>query len=201
MSKKTVLVAGGAGFIGSHLCKTLVDRGNFVIALDNLSSGSKKNLAGLQGNKKFKFIKGDVRRPPSVKAGEIYHLASLASPPSFQKFPLEIFEANVLGCLNLLRLAKKSGARFLFASTSEVYGNPLVHPQAENYWGNVNPVGLRSCYDESKRAGEALCMDFRRQFGVDAKIVRIFNTYGPHMDSQDGRVVSILLSKLCAASR
>ena len=194
---KAVLVAGGAGFVGSHLCDYLIARGSFVICFDNLSSGSKKNIAHLLKNPKFKFIKGDITNSGSVaglakfgKIEKIYHLASLASPPHYQKDPLGTWKANTLGTLNLLELARKEKAKFLFASTSEIYGDPLKHPQTEGYRGNVNPVGVRSCYDESKRAGETLCMDYYRKFGLGIKIVRIFNTYGPRMATNDGRVVS-----------
>ena len=197
ISKKTILVAGGAGFVGSHLCEALIKRGAKVIALDNLSTGNKKNIAHLLKHPNFKFIKGDVcdltltpspRQEREIK--EIYHLASPASPPHYQKDPIGTWKANVVGTLNLLELARRQRSKFLFASTSEIYGDPKEHPQKETYWGNVNPVGLRSCYDESKRAGETLCMDYIRVHQLDVKIVRIFNTYGPRMDKKDGRVVS-----------
>ena len=190
MRGKTILVAGGAGFVGSHLCARLVGAGSRVVCLDNLITGRKANIKPLFDKANFKFLRGDVAKPLSLKVHEIYHLASAASPPHYQRRPIETFKANVLGALNLLELAKKHRAKILLASTSEIYGDPLVHPQTERYWGNVNPVGIRSCYDESKRAAETLFMDFRRSFGVDAKIARIFNTYGPNMDSRDGRVVS-----------
>jgi UDP-glucuronate decarboxylase len=190
MPSKKILVAGGAGFVGSNLCAYLVKRGYSVFCLDNLSSGRKANINNLLKFKNFKFIKADVVKPVNLKVHEIYHLASLASPPFYQKFPIATWQANTLGTLNLLKLAKKNKAKFLFASTSEVYGDPKIHPQTESYWGNVNPVGIRSCYDESKRAGESLAMDFYRQFKTQIKIVRIFNTYGPHMSEKDGRVVS-----------
>jgi len=198
LKKKTILVAGGAGFIGSHLCDVLLTQGHFVIALDNLITGSRKNIAHLAKHKRFKFIKADVSKVTKIKADEIYHLASPASPPYFQKYAIEIFKANIWGAYNLLELAKKNKARMLFASTSEVYGQPLQHPQKETYFGNVNTVGIRSCYDESKRAAEALCMDYHRKFGVDLKIIRIFNTYGPRMFKNDGRVVSNFITQALA---
>ena len=188
--KKNILVAGGAGFIGSHLCKTLLEKHNKVFCLDNLSTGRKENIEKLLPNPDFKFLKKDVCLPINLKTCEIYHLASPASPPHYQKDPIGTFKANVLGTMNLLNLARKNKAKFLFASTSEIYGDPLVHPQPESYWGNVNSIGVRSCYDESKRAGETLCADYFRVYGVEAKIIRIFNTYGPNMDPKDGRVVS-----------
>lgn len=190
---KRILVAGGAGFVGSHLCDYLIARGHFVMALDNLATGSRKNITHLSKHPRFKFIKADVINPVNIKADEIYHLASPASPPYFQKNSLAIFKANIWGTYNLLQLTKKNRARFLFASTSEVYGQPLEHPQKETYFGNVNPVGIRACYDESKRAAETLCMDYHRKFGTEIKIVRIFNTYGPRMDKNDGRVISNFL--------
>ena len=176
--------------MGSHLCEFLVAHGDFVIALDNLSTGNKKNIGALLKYKNFRFINADVLKPLSTEVDEIYHLASPASPRYYQKDPIGTWKANTLGTLNLLELAKRKKAKFLFASTSEVYGDPTAHPQTEGYWGNVNPVGIRSCYDESKRAGESLCMDFRRFNKLDIKIVRIFNTYGPRTDKNDGRVVS-----------
>jgi UDP-glucuronate decarboxylase len=203
---KTVLVAGGAGFIGSNLCEFLISRGNWVIALDNLSTGNIVNLKFLIKHPKFRFIKKNIinlSRPLGTlprfwgggKLNEIYHLASPASPPRYQKLEIATWQANTLGTLNLLELAKQHKAKFLFASTSEVYGDPKVHPQTESYWGNVNPVGIRACYDESKRAGESLVMSYVRQFKLEAKVVRIFNTYGPKMDSNDGRVVSNFINQ------
>ncbi|MBI5530063.1 MAG: SDR family oxidoreductase [Candidatus Doudnabacteria bacterium] len=188
--KKTVLVAGGAGFLGSHLCSALLEAGHNVVCVDNLHTGRKINIKPFLKNPRFIFKVHDVVKPLNLKVSEIYHLASPASPPHYQKNPLATFQANVWGCWNLLELARKNQAKFLFASTSEIYGDPLVHPQTESYWGNVNTIGIRSCYDESKRAGETLCSDFRRMYGVEAKIIRIFNTYGPNMDPDDGRVVS-----------
>lgn len=194
MTKK-IFVAGGAGFLGSHLCAALLKRGNEVVCVDNLVTGQKANLKNFMTNPRFRFIRRDITRPLNLAVAEIYHLASPASPPQYQKHPLATFEANVFGTRNLLRLAIRHGSKLLFASTSEIYGDPLVHPQPENYRGNVNTVGIRSCYDESKRAGETLCADFRRVHGVEAKIVRIFNTYGPNMDASDGRVVSNFITQ------
>ncbi len=200
-NQKTVLVAGGAGFVGSNLCEYLISRGDWVIALDNLSTGNKSNIKHLLEHPRFGFIKCDVTHPSlalPLKGRElyqIYHLASPASPPHYQKEPIATWQANTLGTLNLLELAKQHKAKFLFASTSEVYGDPKVHPQTESYWGNVNPVGIRACYDESKRAGESLVMSYVRQFKLEAKVVRIFNTYGPKMDSNDGRVVSNFINQ------
>lgn len=186
--KKKILVTGGAGFIGSHLVERLIKDGHRVTVIDNLSSGDKNNLRKMP----VKFIYGDVVHLKEVKLpkfDEIYHLASLASPVFYQKYPIETILANFLGTYNLLIEAKKNKSKILFASTSEVYGNPLVHPQNENYWGNVNPIGVRACYDESKRIGETLMTEFYRQYGVEIKIARIFNTYGPRMRSDDGRVI------------
>jgi len=187
---KRVLVAGGAGFVGSHLCDRLILAGHKVVCADNLATGSRWNIRHLSKNKNFIFFRRDVSRPFNIQVDEIYHLASPASPPRYQKDPIGTFKANVLGSLNLLELARHQKAKILLASTSEVYGDPYVHPQTESYWGNVNPVGIRSCYDESKRASETLFMDFHRQYQVQTKIVRIFNTYGPRMAPDDGRVVS-----------
>jgi UDP-glucuronate decarboxylase len=202
INQKTILVAGGAGFVGSNLCEFLISRGNWVIALDNLSTGNIGNLKFLMKHPKFRFVKGDVCKLPLTpslekrgKIKEIYHLASPASPPHYQKDPIATWQANTLGTLNLLELAKQHKAKFLFASTSEVYGDPKVHPQTESYWGNVNPIGLRACYDESKRAGESLVMSYVRHYKLEAKIVRIFNTYGPKMDKNDGRVVSNFINQ------
>lgn len=188
--RKKILVTGGAGFIGSHLCEYLLNQGHKVICFDNLLTGSRENVKSLQGNKNFIFVKSDVIRPYNFKVDEIYNLACPASPFHYQHYPLETFKTSVLGAINALNLAVKTGAKVLQASTSEVYGDPLVHPQEENYWGNVNPVGPRSCYDEGKRAAETVFMDYWRKYGVSVKIVRIFNTYGPKMAPDDGRVVS-----------
>jgi len=183
------LVTGGAGFLGSWLCELLVQRGYEVTCLDNMSSGRRENVKHLKG--KIKVVEGDVTDPPPLqKAGIIFHLASRASPVDFKEHALEILTANSIGTLRMLQLAEKWRARFVFASSSEVYGNPLQHPQREDYWGNVNPIGPRSCYDEGKRFGEALVMAYHRGKGVDVRIARIFNTYGPRMRRDDGRVVS-----------
>lgn len=188
---KRILVTGGAGFLGSHLCKRLVaDPNCTVTAIDNLFTGRMENIQQLMDAKNFTFIQHDVRNPIALEVDEIYHAACPASPPAYQKSPVSTLETCVLGTRNMLRLAQQCGARFLMFSTSEVYGNPLQHPQREDYWGNTNPIGIRSCYDEGKRCGETLCFDFHREFGVDTRVVRIFNTYGPNMDPEDGRVVS-----------
>jgi len=187
---KRILVTGGAGFIGSHLCKKLLEDGNEVICLDNFFTGSLKNIEQLVNNKNFKLIEHDIIEPIDVEVDEIYNLACPASPPHYQFDPVKTMKTSVLGIINMLELAKKYNAKILQASTSEVYGDPQVHPQVETYWGNVNPIGIRSCYDEGKRAAETLITDYRRQYGADTKIVRIFNTYGPNMSPDDGRVVS-----------
>ncbi len=185
-----ILVTGGAGFIGSHLCKRLVREGHEVICLDNLVSGSKKNIASLLSDSRFTFIEGDVTEPIDLKTDRIYNLACPASPVHYQADPVKTFKTSVIGAINMLELARKYGARILQTSTSEVYGNPLEHPQKETYLGNVNPAGIRSCYDEGKRGAETLFFDYHRQYGVDIRVVRIFNTYGPWMAKDDGRVVS-----------
>jgi UDP-glucuronate decarboxylase len=189
MSKR-ILVTGGAGFIGSHLCKRLLDAGNEVLCLDNCFTGSEKNIANLFANKNFEFIRHDVVDPISFEVDQIYNLACPASPVHYQVDPVKTIKTSVLGILNMLDLAKRTNARILQTSTSEVYGDPIEHPQKETYWGNVNPIGVRSCYDEGKRCAEALMMDHHRQYGTDIRIIRIFNTYGPHMQPNDGRVVS-----------
>ena len=184
-----VLVTGGAGFLGSWLCELLVSRGYAVVCLDNMSSGRRKNVEHLEG--KIEVVEGDVANPPTLPRAEIiFHLASRASPADFKEHAIEILKANSLGTFRMLELAEKWGARFVFASSSEVYGNPLQHPQTEEYWGNVNPIGVRSCYDEGKRFGEALCMAYYRTHGLDVRVARIFNTYGPRMRPGDGRVIS-----------
>ncbi|MCX6640803.1 MAG: SDR family oxidoreductase [bacterium] len=185
-----ILVTGGAGFIGSHLCDRLLERGHEVICLDNFYTGSKDNIRHLLGNDHFEMLRHDLIEPILVEVDQIYNLACPASPVHYQYNPVKTIKTNVLGALNMLGLAKRVKARILQASTSEVYGNPLEHPQRESYWGNVNPIGLRSCYDEGKRAAETLMMDYHRQNHVDVRIVRIFNTYGPRMAENDGRVVS-----------
>jgi UDP-glucuronate decarboxylase len=187
---KSILVTGGAGFLGSHLCDRLLNSGNSVICVDNMFTGSKKNIAHLLGNPYFEFIRHDVCFPLYVEVDEIYNLACPASPVQYQLDPVQTTKTSVLGAYNMLGLAKRTGAKILQASTSEVYGDPTVHPQSEEYWGNVNPVGPRSCYDEGKRCAETLFFDYHRMHGVDIKVMRIFNTYGPRMSLDDGRVVS-----------
>ena len=187
---KKVLVTGGAGFLGSHLCDRLVNEGHHVLCVDNYFTGSKKNIEHLLYHKNFEVMRQDVCFPLYVEVDEIYNLACPASPFYYQWDPIQTMKTSVLGSYNLLGLAKRTGAKILQASTSEVYGDPHVHPQPEKYWGNVNPIGIRSCYDEGKRAAETLFMDYYRVQEVRAKIVRIFNTYGPRMAENDGRVVS-----------
>lgn len=185
-----ILVTGGAGFVGSHLCEELVSRGHTVLALDNYYTGSADNLQGLIGHPRFELLLGDIEQPFKVEVDQIYNLACPASPIHYQKDPVKTVRTNILGAINVLDLARKTGARVLQASTSEVYGDPMVHPQTEDYWGHVNPVGVRACYDEGKRAAETLFYDYHRQYGVDVRVARIFNTYGPKMHREDGRVVS-----------
>lgn len=187
---KRILVTGGAGFIGNHLCRRLLNEGNHIICLDNFFTGLKKHIEDMVGNPNFELVEHDIVDPVDIKVDQIYNLACPASPPHYQYDPVKTMKTSVLGIINMLELAKKYNATLLHASTSEVYGNPLVHPQQETYWGNVNPIGIRSCYDEGKRAAETLMMDYHRQYGVDIRIIRIFNTYGPNMDPKDGRVVS-----------
>jgi len=187
---KKILVTGGAGFLGSHLCDRLVNEGHHVLCVDNYFTGSKNNIAHLLDNKNFEVIRQDVCFPLYVEVDEIYNLACPASPFYYQWDPIQTMKTSVLGAYNMLGLAKRTGAKVLQASTSECYGDPTVHPQPESYWGNVNPIGIRSCYDEGKRAAETLFMDYYRMHDVKAKIVRIFNTYGPRMAQNDGRVVS-----------
>lgn len=187
---KRILVTGGAGFIGSHLCARLVDEGNEVLCVDNFFTGSKSNIEPLLDKHHFEMIRHDVTKELLVEVDQIYNLACPASPVHYQYNPVKTMKTSVMGAINMLGLAKRVKARILQASTSEVYGNPNVHPQPEKYWGNVNPVGIRSCYDEGKRAAETLFFDYHRQNGVDIKVIRIFNTYGPNMNANDGRVVS-----------
>lgn len=187
---KQILVTGGAGFIGSHLCERLLNDGNIVICLDNYFTGRKENIIHLLDNPYFELVRHDVTFPYYVEVDEIYNLACPASPVYYQLDPVSTVKTSVIGAINMLGLAKRVNARILQASTSEVYGDPIVHPQEEHYWGNVNPIGIRSCYDEGKRCAETLFMDYHRQNNVDVKIVRIFNTYGPNMRADDGRVVS-----------
>lgn len=185
-----VLVSGGAGFIGSHLCERLLEQGNEVVCVDNYFTGRLKNIEHLRKNPRFEAIRHDVTEPILLEVEQIYHLACPASPVHYQFNPVKTIKTSVMGTINMLGLAKRVRARILLASTSEVYGDPLQHPQQESYWGNVNPIGIRSCYDEGKRVAETLMMDYHRQNKVDSKIVRIFNTYGPRMLFDDGRVVS-----------
>ncbi len=187
---KRILVTGGAGFIGNHLCRRLLNEGNYVICLDNFFTGLKRHIEDMLDNPNFELIEHDIVEPVDIEVDQIYNMACPASPPHYQYDPVKTMKTSVLGIINMLELAKKYKATLLHASTSEVYGNPLVHPQQESYWGNVNPIGIRSCYDEGKRAAETLMMDYHRQYGVDIRIIRIFNTYGPNMDPKDGRVVS-----------
>lgn len=187
---KRILVTGGAGFIGSHLCERLLNEGNDIICLDNYFTGSKKNVAHLLSNPYFELVRHDVTAPYYAEVDEIYNLACPASPVHYQYNPIKTVKTSVMGAINMLGLAKRVKSKVLQASTSEVYGDPDVHPQPESYWGNVNPIGIRSCYDEGKRCAETLFMDYHRQNGVRVKIIRIFNTYGPRMNPNDGRVVS-----------
>jgi UDP-glucuronate decarboxylase len=189
-SAQRILVTGGAGFIGSHLCRRLLDRGHEVLAVDNFSSSSRRNLEDLLGEPRFELIRHDVTFPLYVEVDQIYHLACPASPIHYQRDPVQTTKTCVVGSLNMLGLAKRLGAPVLLSSTSEVYGDPAVHPQTESYWGNVNPIGPRSCYDEGKRAAETLFFDYHRQHKLKIKVARIFNTYGPRMHPNDGRVVS-----------
>ena len=190
---KKILVTGGAGFLGSHLCDKLLAEGNQVICLDNFFSGHKRNIAHLIPLPNFELLVQDVTSPIQLLVDEIYNLACPASPRLYQSFPIETFKTSILGALNLLELAKKTGAKIFQASTSEVYGDPQLHPQAESYFGNVNPIGPRACYDEGKRGAETLFFDYHRQHQVEIKVMRIFNTYGPRMSATDGRVVSNLI--------
>jgi UDP-glucuronate decarboxylase len=185
-----ILITGGAGFIGSHLCERLLNEGHEVICLDNFFTGRKENIIHLMDNHRFELIRHDVTEPILLEVDQIYNLACPASPVHYQYNPVKTVKTSVMGAINMLGLAKRVRARIFQASTSEVYGDPEIHPQTEDYWGNVNPIGLRSCYDEGKRISETLFMDYHRQNGVDTRIVRIFNTYGPKMLENDGRVVS-----------
>lgn len=198
------MVTGGAGFLGSHLCSKLVKQGHDVICVDSLYTGNMNNIKKLESSKNFTFVKADISKiitPVSYPHGtfmhldQIYNLACPASPPRYQEDPIHTTKTNVIGTLHMLEIAEETGATILQASTSEVYGDPAVHPQVEEYWGNVNPIGIRSCYDEGKRVAETLCFDFKRQHDVDVKIIRIFNTYGPNMDVNDGRVVSNFITQ------
>lgn len=190
LEKKRVLVTGGAGFIGSHLCKRLLHEGHEVICLDNLFTGSRHNIEPFLSNNRFLFVEQSVDKPFLASVDWIFNLACPASPKHYQHDPVETVRTNVLGMMNMLDLAKATKARVLQASTSEVYGDPLCHPQSEEYWGNVDPISKRACYDEGKRCAETLCFDYHREYGVDIRVIRIFNTYGPNMAMDDGRVVS-----------
>ena len=191
-NNKTILITGGSGFLGSHLCKKILDEGNNVVCLDNLETGSLDNIQPLQNNKNFKFINHDITTKIHLEQhiDEIYNLACPASPVNYQKDPVKTNKTSVLGILNLLDLALMKNAKIFHGSTSEIYGTPSMHPHKESYWGNVNPIGPRACYDEGKRCAETFCFDYQRQYGSRIKIVRIFNTYGPNMQANDGRVVS-----------
>jgi UDP-glucuronate decarboxylase len=185
-----ILITGGAGFIGSHLCDRLIKDGCDVICLDNYFTGSKDNVRHLIANERFELVRHDVTTPYYAEVDKVFNLACPASPVNYQYNPIKTLKTSIYGALNMLGLAKRVKANILQASTSEIYGDPSIHPQIESYWGNVNPIGVRSCYDEGKRAAETLCMDYYRQHGIKVKIIRIFNTYGPRMDRNDGRVVS-----------
>ncbi len=187
---KRILVTGGAGFVGTHLCRRLLDGGHRVVCMDNFSTGSMHNIAELLNNPAFSLLTQDVNEAVKLEVDEIYNLACPASPVHYQADPIATLKTSVVGALNMLELARHRNIPVLQASTSEVYGDPHVHPQSENYWGNVNPIGQRACYDEGKRSAETLFFDYRRQFGLPIKVVRIFNTYGPHMHPADGRVVA-----------
>jgi len=190
MKMKRILITGGAGFLGSHLCDRILAQGHDVLCLDNLFTGNKDNIRHLLGHPNFEFVRHDITQPIYLEVDEIYNLACPASPVHYQYNPIKTIKTSVMGAINTLGLAKRVKAKILQASTSEVYGDPEIHPQQEEYWGRVNPIGIRCCYDEGKRAAECLMMDYRRQNGVPIKIVRIFNTYGPRMAIDDGRVVS-----------
>jgi UDP-glucuronate decarboxylase len=185
-----ILITGAAGFLGSHLSQKMLGLGHSVIGLDDLSTGSKRNLKELMQNSEFQFVEHDIRVPYQAEVDFILNFACPASPRHYQSDPVRTIETNFLGIINMLHLARDTGAKLLQASTSEVYGDPAISPQREDYWGNVNPIGIRSCYDEGKRAAETLCFDYLRQYEVDARVIRIFNTYGPNMEVGDGRVVS-----------
>jgi len=189
-ASKRVLITGGSGFIGSHLCDRLISEGNDVLCVDNFYSSTRENVAHLLDHPRFELLRHDITFPLYVEVDEIYHLACPASPVHYQRDPVQTTKTAVHGSINVLGLAKRTGARVLLTSTSEVYGDPLVHPQSEDYWGNVNPIGPRACYDEGKRAAETLFFDYWRQHNLEIKVVRLFNTYGPRMHPEDGRVVS-----------
>lgn len=190
MKEKRILVTGGAGFLGSHLCDLLIEQGHEVLCVDNLFTGSRRNIRHLLQHPRFEFMRSDITFPLYVEVDQIYNLACPASPIHYQFDPVQTTKTSVIGSINMLGLAKRLKVPILQASTSEIYGDPVVHPQIEDYWGNVNPIGLRACYDEGKRCAETLFFDYHRQHGLDVKVVRIFNTYGPRMHPEDGRVVS-----------
>ena len=190
MLKKRILVTGGAGFLGSHLCERLLNEGNEVICIDNFFTGTKSNVMHLMDSHDFELIRHDVTFPLYIEVDEIYNLACPASPICYQHDPVQTIKTSVHGAINMLGLAKRTGAKIMQASTSEVYGDPEIHPQTENYWGNVNPIGVRSCYNEGKRCAETLFFDYTRQHNLNIKVARIFNTYGPHMHQNDGRLIS-----------
>ena len=192
---KRILVTGGAGFVGSHLCKRLINEGNEVICLDNFFTGNKQNVKDLLNNINFELVRHDICEPYFAEVDEIYHLACPASPVHYQYNPIKTLKTSVIGSLNILGLAKRTNSKVLLASTSEVYGDPKVHPQNETYWGHVNPIGIRSCYDEGKRCAETLFSDYHRTHNLQIKIIRIFNTYGPNMNPEDGRVVSNFINQ------
>lgn len=192
---RSILVTGGAGFLGSHLCERLLDRGDDVICVDNFFTGRKANIAHLAAHPRFELIRHDIVHPLFVEADQIYNLACPASPQAYQYNPIKTIKTSTVGMVNVLGLAKRCRARLLQASTSEVYGDPLVHPQTEEYWGHVNPIGPRSCYDEGKRVAETLCMNYHLAHQMEVRIIRIFNTYGPRMDPNDGRVVSNFITQ------
>ena len=193
-----VLITGAAGFLGSHLSASLLDEGHQVIGLDDFSTGSMENLSKIKNNINFQIIEHDVRQAFEIKVDAILNFACPASPIHYQSDPVKTIETNFLGIINMLHLARKNKAILLQASTSEIYGDPTISPQHESYWGNVNPIGIRSCYDEGKRAAETLCFDYRRQYGVDTRVIRIFNTYGPRLNPIDGRVISNMVSQALA---
>ena len=192
---RTIVVTGGAGFLGSHLCERLLERGDNVICVDNFFTGRKENILHLMGNPRFELIRHDIVHPLIVEAEQIYNLACPASPVAYQHNPIKTIKTSTVGMVNVLGLAKRCRARVLQASTSEVYGDPIVHPQREDYWGHVNPIGPRSCYDEGKRVAESLCMNYHISHGLEVRIIRIFNTYGPRMDPNDGRVISNFITQ------
>jgi len=192
---RTILVTGGAGFLGSHLCERLLARGDNVICVDNFFTGRKQNIQHLLTHPRFEVIRHDIVHPMYVEAEQIYNLACPASPVAYQFNPIKTIKTSTVGMVNVLGLAKRCRARILQASTSEVYGDPVVHPQREDYWGHVNPIGPRSCYDEGKRVAESLCMNYHLSHGLDVRIIRIFNTYGPRMDPNDGRVISNFITQ------